>query len=173
MEAKVCTGCSKEHPLSNFYKRRESRDGHRADCKNCVDAKNRKYVERNKEAITAYKKQYAEDNAEQIVQYRQKWYDDNKEDIKARVNQYSQTPRGQEVRKQASNSWLQRHPEKKKASQAVNNAIRDGRLVRQLCEVCGEKAQGHHEDYDKPLEVRWLCSTHHAELHRQRRRATA
>jgi len=40
------------------------------------------------------------------------------------------------------------------------------KLKKQSCEVCGEiKALGHHDDYDKPLEVRWLCPKHHIELH--------
>jgi ribosomal protein S27AE len=43
-----------------------------------------------------------------------------------------------------------------------------GRLIRQPCEVCGEKkVEAHHDDYDKPLDVRWLCPAHHAETHRE------
>src|SRR4051812_39153823 len=43
-------------------------------------------------------------------------------------------------------------------------ALRKGVLTRQPCEVCGsEKSQAHHEDYSKPLEVRWLCRPHHTE----------
>jgi hypothetical protein len=50
----------------------------------------------------------------------------------------------------------------------VNNAVRDGRLDRQPCEACGaEPAQGHHDDYSKPLEVRWLCPPCHANEHRK------
>jgi len=49
----------------------------------------------------------------------------------------------------------------------VWRALRDGRLVRQPCEVCGAtEVQAHHDDYEKPLEVRWLCRAHHMELHR-------
>jgi hypothetical protein len=39
-------------------------------------------------------------------------------------------------------------------------------LDRQPCERCGSvKSQAHHHDYTKPLDVNWLCSTHHAEIH--------
>lgn len=43
--------------------------------------------------------------------------------------------------------------------------IRRGKVVPQPCEVCGQKAEAHHDDYNKPLEVRWRCTAHHLELH--------
>ena len=60
-----------------------------------------------------------------------------------------------------------RRKEKKAANNAVQVAVRKGELTKEPCEVCGDpKSQGHHEDYAKPLEVVWLCHTHHAERHR-------
>lgn len=53
-------------------------------------------------------------------------------------------------------------PEKVKARRDVHNAVRDGRLIKLPCEMCGEtKVEGHHPDHSKPLEVQWLCHTHH------------
>lgn len=50
-------------------------------------------------------------------------------------------------------------------------AIVKGDLVRKPCEVCGElKVHAHHDDYNKPLEVRWLCEKHHKEHHTLERR---
>ena len=47
--------------------------------------------------------------------------------------------------------------------------IKRGKIVRQPCEACGkEPAHGHHDDYGKPLEVRWLCKHHHGLEHVQR-----
>jgi hypothetical protein len=43
---------------------------------------------------------------------------------------------------------------------------RRGLLVPKPCEKCGESAQKHHDDYRKPLAVRWLCRPCHLELHR-------
>ena len=65
--------------------------------------------------------------------------------------------------------YRERNPEKYKAHYTVRNAIRDGRLKRRTCEICDEKAQSHHDDYSKPLDVRWLCTKHHTELHRKER----
>ncbi len=49
-------------------------------------------------------------------------------------------------------------------------AIEKGILIRKPCEVCGstEKIEAHHDDYHKPLEVRWLCKKHHMEHHKNR-----
>lgn len=61
-----------------------------------------------------------------------------------------------------------RAPWKERARTQVHRALRAGLLVKKPCEVCGsEKAQAHHDDYSKPLEVRWLCHPHHMEHHRK------
>ena len=61
--------------------------------------------------------------------------------------------------------WAAKHPERRNASIMVGNALRCGRIVRQPCWVCGDKAQAHHPDYGRPLDVVWLCPPHHAEVH--------
>ena len=69
----------------------------------------------------------------------------------------------------AKRAWQQRNPEKRAAHNIVNAAVRAGRLVKQPCEECGagERIHAHHDDYSKPLEVRWLCALHHSEAHRR------
>jgi hypothetical protein len=48
----------------------------------------------------------------------------------------------------------------------VHRALEAGRLVKQPCEVCGDaKVHAHHDDYSKPLDVRWLCLRHHVDHH--------
>lgn len=59
-----------------------------------------------------------------------------------------------------------------KASDAVNNAVRDGRLTKPSeCSRCGVlgRVEGHHKDYSKPLEVEWLCDLCHKDVHKQER----
>lgn len=59
------------------------------------------------------------------------------------------------------------------ARMAVKRAIENGIIERLSCEECGDaKSQAHHDDYDKPLDVRWLCVRHHAALHPKVRRKT-
>ena len=66
------------------------------------------------------------------------------------------------------------HPEQYYAKITLNNAVRDEKLIRKPCEVCGsEKSQAHHEDYSKPLEVVWLCKPHHSQADARRREREA
>lgn len=58
-------------------------------------------------------------------------------------------------------------PQKYKAYIAVQSAIRNGSLVRGKCEICGlKKTHAHHDDYSKPLDVRWLCALCHIRVHK-------
>jgi hypothetical protein len=63
--------------------------------------------------------------------------------------------------------WRKDNPEKYRAQNAVSNAVRDGKLIKGPCAVCGatKRIHGHHEDYSKPLQVTWLCAVHHKQLH--------
>ena len=60
------------------------------------------------------------------------------------------------------------------AHNVTETAISRGILVPQPCEVCGATGvmadgrrlvQAHHDDYNSPLSVRWLCQQHHYEWH--------
>ena len=45
-------------------------------------------------------------------------------------------------------------------------AVMSGELAREPCEVCGAvPTEAHHDDYSKPLDVRWLCNAHHLAHH--------
>lgn len=64
--------------------------------------------------------------------------------------------------------WAADHPNRKRAQSAVSNAIRDGRMERwPVCAIpeCERKPEAHHPDYDRPLDVVWLCRPHHQQAH--------
>jgi len=56
-----------------------------------------------------------------------------------------------------------------RAAVLVARAIRRGELVRPAhCEQCsatGRAIQAHHDDYNRPLDVRWLCRSCHMAWH--------
>ena len=68
----------------------------------------------------------------------------------------------------AWNSYVESKPAQQRAHQKVKYAVEKGRLiVPEVCSECDQHAgyakdgrrllQAHHDDYSKPLDVRWLC----------------
>jgi hypothetical protein len=81
-----------------------------------------------------------------------------------------------QVRKGKDNHFYRGGEHQDEAAQSlVWKAIERGVLIPKPCEECGEsgvfkdgrnKVQAHHDDYNKPLEVRWLCQKCHHEWHK-------
>lgn len=81
---------------------------------------------------------------------------------------YQKTEAGKASIRRSHLKYQNTYPKRRAAHIAVGNALRDGTLISHPCEVCGNlKAQAHHDDYNKPLDVRWLCTTHHAQWHKE------
>ena len=152
MDGKTCTKCGEFKPLFDYHQRKDNKaDGRRADCIVCVRERKRVHLLKNKARINRKRRAH---------------YDANKAEIKPRLRAYYRANKGKVsagVRR-----WESVNPEKKLAHRAVAYAKRCGELVPQPCEVCGlEKVEAHHDDYSKPLDVRWLCRTHHRQWHRE------
>jgi len=96
-------------------------------------------------------------NKEEKSQYYKRWREKHREQHRRSHGQRNKVYRA-------------KYPERRKAEQAVERAIKKGTLIRQPCEVCGDpRAQAHHDDYSKPLIIRWLCDKHHKNLHRRKK----
>jgi len=82
-----------------------------------------------------------------------------------KIRQYDRQ-RGNRLSAEDYQEYRVARPDRYKATNAVNNAIRDGRLEKKPCLICGrtDVVHGHHSDYSKPLEVIWLCPVHHAKF---------
>jgi len=73
--------------------------------------------------------------------------------------------------RERANVYNHAHPERARAHSAVARAVKSGKLVApDRCSHC--EAEGvvwaHHDDYDRPLDVRWLCPRCHNRLHSER-----
>lgn len=100
-----------------------------------------------------------------------KEYDDSRlrdpKRMKARRD-YQKTKKGKISHKKATKKWVEKNLIKRAVHIMTGNAIRSGILIKGSCEVCGsQKVNAHHDDYAKPMNVRWLCDIHHSEWHKE------
>ena len=81
---------------------------------------------------------------------------------------YAQTEEGKLNSNKAKAEYRKRNPNKTKAHSMAARAIKNSNLFKEPCEVCSEEnVHAHHDDYAKPLNVRWLCSLCHSKWHKK------
>lgn len=140
---KRCCTCKIEKSVSDFYKDKRSKDGLKWQCKKChclttvISRDEDKHRETNKNWMRRSKYATREEVRERDM-------------LRSRVR---------------NKSW------EAKARALANRAVELGFLVRpEVCPKCNQsnlKVHAHHEDYNKPLEVIWLCSECHGKRHRK------
>lgn len=109
--------------------------------------------------------QYA--TKEEYNNYYREYRSKNRDKIRAYNREYNQKWRKKNGYKNEYNS-KKRYPEKEKARRILRKAIKDGKVKRGNCYVCNKsESQGHHDDYSKPLSVKWFCSLHHSEYEKK------
>jgi len=140
-----CKFCETEKNGAEFYA------SNKGKCKECVKTA----VKKNRSENAEYYKEF--DRKRAMLPHR----------VKAR-KEYAQTEKGKESHKRSKKKWLDKNTIKRAAHIMVGNYIRDGKLVKKPCEICGmEKVHAHHDDYARPLDVRWLCEIHHRQWHKE------
>jgi len=149
MDTKCCRSCGQTRLISEFYKHSGMSAGVLNDCKPCSKAK----VMANRLANIEYYRQF--DRNRNMLPHR----------VEAR-KKYIQTDAGKAAHNRATSKYYRCHQDRRAAHIIFGNAVKYGRVIRQPCVICGKKADGHHPDYAKPLEVIWLCRKHHVEAHK-------
>lgn len=141
---KKCCICRKSKFSSSFYHCSSNASGLDYRCKKCD--RNRLRVWRKSPRAKALENVRIERVREQHKRYRQ-------------------SVKGRKVSSAKAKRMAKKYPEKFKARYKLRYAVSRGTILRKPCEVCGNKVvQGHHEDYSKPLVVKWLCDTHHKQV---------
>ena len=128
-----------------------------------VREKNRRWREANPE----YKRQYQKANAERAREANRRWMAANREKLREAHRRHRET--NPESTLASQRRWREANREKARAHAAVTRALRSGRLTRpKNCEACGNEGaiHAHHEDYERQLDVQWLCPSCHKCLHR-------
>jgi hypothetical protein len=183
---KECFKCKTVKPLTEFYKHSEMADGHLNKCKECAKRDVGEHRQNNLEKIRAYDKQrstlphrvqarrdYANSIAgREVGRLSKRRYENNeirREAIKIAKIKYANSEIGKQNKKLSTDKYHARYPLVYLAHVIFRNAIRDGKVARVgNCSFCGstKNIQGHHDDYTKPLDVRWLCALCHKRWHK-------
>lgn len=190
---RTCYKCKETKEFSEFHKDKTQVGGISYDCKKCKSEIRkqkrkenpekyreacRKSAEKNYETIRASQRKHRLENRDRILKRRKELREPRKVEINARESERRKNQRKNDpiflerererTRKYYKNNKQNQVP-KRKAHQLVMYAVKLGLLKRlSECETCGSKirVEGHHEDYNKPLEVKWLCKVCHVERHR-------
>ena len=88
MVTKVCSKCKTEKEICEFYKRKETKDGHRSDCKCCFNERALEYRKNNEEKIKRRSKDYFQKNKQSHLEKKQIWRKNNPEKYKKQVKDY-------------------------------------------------------------------------------------
>lgn len=138
IHSKQCFKCKTVKPLTEFYKHSAMADGHLNKCKLCTKQDVGKHRLENLERIRAYDRERGK------------------------------LPERQQIKNEITRAWRAEDKRRTAAHNAVARAIAKGLLIRQPCERCGnEKSLAHHDDYDRKLDVMWLCQPCHKQRHKE------
>ena len=138
MNKKLCPGCGEVKPLDAFHVSKHTKNGRQSRCRVCRSHRSR--TDNTPEALArrrAMRRASPDAHIESNRRYRETHKNNRKK------------PKDQGV-----------------AHTRVWSAIKRGAVLRQPCEVCGGHGVAHHDDYGRPLDIRWLCVQHHADWHR-------
>jgi hypothetical protein len=162
MQTRTCKLCQIEKSVDEFRKR--TKTAYSTMCRACEASESRAYYQANKDKILAsegrkvkLKERYLEKrDTPEYREYRRQLYYRRRDEILAK-NKGKKTIR-----------LKPRANYKENCKALFLKAVKKGIIQRQPCSECGSlKAEGHHNDYYKPLEVTWLCRWCHAKLRRK------
>ncbi len=142
---------------------------------------NKKYKEFNKEKIANQSKEYYKKNKTEILKKVEKYRKLNKEKIslreakkrlsdpdrfeKNRLKHREWAKKNREKLCLYQRRWYQNNKEKRRAHVILSRAIKKKIIMRSdTCQECNKiaKTEGHHENYNEPLNVVWVCKKCHA-----------
>jgi hypothetical protein len=183
-----CYICKETKDFSEFNNDKTQSGGKSYDCKKCKsDTRKqkrkenpekyreacRRSTERNYETIRASQKKHRIENRERILSRRRELREPRREEINLREKERRKRDPDNLLKMRILNKKSrEKNKEKLKpktdAHKLVMFAVKLG-VIKKLdfCEMCGSniKIEGHHDDYTKPLEVKWWCKSCHTRHH--------
>ena len=132
---KICIVCKTDKDLNEYYSDNIKKDKKKNVCKECYDSQ-----------VSQYRKTEKSKKIRKVMSKRYYSSDKGKLKIAEQSKRYNKL--------------------NGRCNKIIYNAIKENKILKGICMVCKEaKTDAHHENYNKPLEVLWLCRKHHKQLH--------
>lgn len=179
-DGRICSKCKTWKPRAEFGVETRTRHGMQSRCRACLNAVSQEYVATNLEKVRKTKREsalryYYQNHDVCIERNRARLRDEN---CRAKMRECWRAAQQRRMadpayRAKVNEAYRVRRLDPAKRRKLVANdrlkyAVRSGKLQRLPCEQCGDpKSHGHHDDYNKPLDVRWLCALCHGKAHRR------
>ncbi len=162
---KICRTCKKEKNEDEFYAHKQFLH---SDCKICeCDRRKRKRLE-NPEEYKKKKREYHEKNKEKIKKQVHENYLKNRESVLERTRIWRQV--NSEKFKEYWKKSNEKNPQRRRARKILNDHLHRGKIIKgRFCHMCGKEKElhAHHENYENPLAVIWICTECHGFIHRE------
>jgi len=145
---KKCRVCGIEKELSEYHKKKNMKDGHRNECKECVKLINQKYKEKEgfKEKQKEYDKKRYDTSREQILENKKVYHQKNKEKINKKKRDYY----ADEKTRIEHNEWMRDYQKDPKNKEVIYRYRRDNphiiswrSVLYSTLKRLGTKKQGH------------------------------
>lgn len=149
---KRCSKCGQTKLLSDFNKEKRGSLGVHSVCKKCRAITKAIWLAKHPSRKKHYDRVHYHRNKEKILDNVAKWQNENP----LKILEYGKKSR---IRAESL--------DRRRANTAVERAVKAKKIESCPCIICkAPKAHAHHSDYNKPLDVMWLCPTHHKAWHR-------
>jgi hypothetical protein len=161
-----CPKCATIKSIAEFYPAKDRTNG-ASYCKECCRIAGAKTYHENSVALLLSNRKWSLLNRLKRREYNRRWRELNREHH--RIN-----------KRICNKKWHMNNKEKVKAQRLARRALLRGEIKRpEICEICSRvqikyptriiapaPIEMHHEDYNEPLKIQWLCKEHHKASHR-------
>lgn len=169
-----CRKCEIEKLQEDFPKGRRV-------CKKCASINSMEWAKKNRDKTRANAKKFRENNRELCRErclnhyynnswkYRE-WRINNNDKCREYTKKYRELNHEKVKESRRNSEKIARVTKKQEhaARKDVYYAIKRGKLIKpECCSICGgiSKIEAHHMDYEKTLEVTWVCRLCHSGIH--------
>lgn len=165
-----CKQCCRQDFRDRFQKNRETylkkQLIYRTKRRHELNEKSKDYYKKNRNSVLKKANEYRKKNKKKIsIREAISRISDKNRFEKNREKHLRWSKKNRDKLNEYQRQWYQKNKEKRRAHVILSRAIISGKIMRpKNCSECKKicKPDGHHLDYDRPLDVMWICRACHS-----------